>query len=168
MSHKKGAPAILVSDRQRKLLEKVSNRRNEMAEFKLRSKIILLASEGVNNTAVGRECGASLNKVKAWRRRWESAYAELCIFEKGNKSEVSDHELLGRIRLILSDRKRSGTPPRISLAQKKLIVALACEKPSKYGLPVTQWNRKLLAKVAIEQGIVETISERYISVILKK
>ena len=42
------------------------------------------------------------------------------------------------------------------------------EKPGKYGIEMTHWNREMLVKVVIEKGIVDTISPRYISVILKK
>jgi putative transposase len=53
------------------------------------------------------------------------------------------------------------------MAQKQQITALACRKPQDYGIPITQWNREMLAQVAMAQGIVETISPRYISELLK-
>jgi putative transposase len=68
---------------------------------------------------------------------------------------------------VLEDAPRSGAPVRISMAQKQQITALACRKPQDYGIPVTQWNREMLAQVAVAQGIVETISPRYISELLK-
>lgn len=81
---------------------------------------------------------------------------------------VSDKQLLDKMLEILSDIPRSGKPKQITLAQEQQIVALAREKPEDYGIPMTQWNREMLAHVAKTEGIVKTISPRYISDILKK
>ncbi len=70
---------------------------------------------------------------------------------------------------LLRDRPRSGAPRRITLSQRQQIVALACEAPEDFGIEMTQWNREALAQeVAVDKGIVETISPRYVSVVLKK
>ena len=45
------------------------------------------------------------------------------------------------------------------MSQKKQIVAVACEKPGKYGIEMTHWNRDMLVKAVIEKGIVEWIAE---------
>jgi len=81
---------------------------------------------------------------------------------------VSDSELLQKMLAILTDEPRSGPPIRISLTEKQQLVALACKKPEDFGVPLTQWNREMLAKVAMAEGIVEKISPRYVSEILKK
>ena len=69
---------------------------------------------------------------------------------------------------LLSDRPRSGTPRRITLSQRQQIVALACQAPEDFGIEMTQWNRAALAQVAADKGLVDTISPRYVSVVLKK
>ncbi len=69
---------------------------------------------------------------------------------------------------ILRDLPRSGAPERIPLSEKQQLIALACEKPEDYGIPFTQWNREMLAKVAMAEGIVEKISPRYVGKLLKK
>lgn len=56
---------------------------------------------------------------------------------------------------VLSDYSRSGAPIRISLEEKQQLVALACKKPQDFGIPITPWNREMLAKVAMAEGIVE-------------
>jgi putative transposase len=56
---------------------------------------------------------------------------------------------------------------RISLAEKQRLMALACQKPEDFGIPVTQWNREMLAQVAQAQGIVKKISPRYVGKLLK-
>ncbi|MFQ5606180.1 MAG: helix-turn-helix domain-containing protein [bacterium] len=163
------APPIPINLRQHRLLEKEASKQRIPYRDKIRYEIILRASEGQSNSHIKRELGISLNKVKRWRRRWESEWESLCVYESGpDGQEVKDHELLGRIREILSDKPRSGTPKRITLSQEKQIIAIACEKPEKYGVIMTQWNREMLARAVIDLGIVSTISPRYISVILKK
>lgn len=163
------APALAIQPRQLALLQAYNHRRNIPNHYKIRSSIILLACRGQANKQVSRQLGISNNTVKSWRKRWQQHYAELCAFEKGMDNEgVSDKELLDKMLSILSDIPRSGKPKRITLAQEQQIVALACEKPEDYGIPMTQWNREMLAHVAKTIGIVETISPRYISDILKK
>lgn len=81
---------------------------------------------------------------------------------------VSDGELLAKILDILTDVPRSGAPKRITLSEEQQLIALACEKPEDHGIPMTQWNREMLAKVAMAEGIVEKISPRYVSELLKK
>jgi len=51
---------------------------------------------------------------------------------------------------------------------QKRIQALACENPSKYNLPFTHWTHKELAKQAVLQKIVPTISSSQTGRILKK
>jgi len=163
------APPIGISSRQYQILEKATSKRSISHQNKIRFEIILRASQGQSNSQVKRDLGISLNKVKRWRHRWESAWENLNTFESGIEGQSpKDYELLARMKEILSDEPRSGTPKRITLSQEKQITALACEKPEKYGVMMTQWNREMLAQTAKKLGIVNTISPRYISVILKK
>ena len=163
------APPIQISDRQYQIMKKEISKRSISYQNKIRFEIILLASQGKSNSQVKRDLGIALNTVRKWRRRWESAWKSLNTFESGIDGESpKDYELLGRIKTILSDNPRSGTPKQITLSQEKQITALACEKPEKYGVMMTQWNREMLAQTAVKLGIVKTISPRYISVILKK
>lgn len=163
------APAIKISSRQKDILKKEYRKNTITHEQKIRFELILRASEGENNSHVKRELKISLNKVKRWRKKWELNWDSLNIYEAGQEGKkTKDHELLKRMQEILSDNPRSGTPKRITMSQEKQIIAIACEKPEKYGIEMTHWNREMLAKVAIEKKIVKTISPRYISVILKK
>ena len=163
------APALLISARQYKILEKASSKQTISHREKIRFAIILQASQGESNSQISRNLSISINKVKRWRRRWALEWETLNIYESGTEDkQVKDHELLARMQEILSDQPRSGTPKRITMSQEKQIITVACEKPEKYGIEMTQWNRDMLAKVVTEQGIVDTISPRYISVILKK
>jgi len=163
------APAISMTSRQKKLLGKHSNKHTLATNLKKRIEILLLASEGRSHGSVTRAVGVDINTVKKWRRRWEADFEELTEFELGESGEGStDKALLERMLLVLKDIPRSGTPKRITLAQEAQIVALACEKPEDYGIEMSQWNREMLAHVTMSQGIVDKVSPRYVSEILKK
>lgn len=163
------APAIPMSERQYRLLEKESSKRITLRQYASRISILLRAGQGQSNGQIKRELGLSLNTVKQWRKRWNDHYAELVIFEQGQQGQgVSDGELLKEMLGMLKDSPRSGSPKTITLTQQQQIVALACQKPDAFGMPFTSWTHPLLARVAIEQGIVEKVSSRYIGTILKK
>lgn len=163
------APPIPISSRQYQILEKEESKQTIAHQYKIRFGIILGASTGKSNSQLKRDLKISLNTVKRWRNRWTLAWESLNIYESGTNSKpTKDYELLNRMKEILSDKPRSGTPKRITMSQEQQILALACEKPEKYGIAMTHWNRDMLAKVAIKQGVIEKVSPRYISVILKK
>ncbi len=166
---KPAAPALKMSARQRGLLEQESRKRTTLQQYHDRIMILLYAQEGKSNNWITRQMSISLIKVKGWRSRWESQYDTLLAYEKGmNGQGVSDGELLQAMLGLLQDLPRSGAPARITMAQKQQIVALACDKPDTYGVLMTDWTHEMLVKVAIAQGIVDTISRRHLGGILKK
>ena len=62
------------------------------------------------------------------------------------------------IRQWLADKAGRGCKPKITPEQKALIVAVACEPPSRSGYPNTHWSDRLLAKEVIKRGIVDYIA----------
>lgn len=163
------APALPMTGRQYDILEQESRRRTTLLQYHRRIPILLRASKGESNSQIARELDVPYNTVLTWRRRWEADYTALLVFEEGLDGKgVSDHELLEWMLGSLHDLPRSGTPRKITLAQEQQIVALACEKPEDYGVAMTNWTHEMLAKVAVAQSIVESISTSYVGVILKK
>ena len=163
------APALKLTPRQYDILSRYHRKNSIPYRNKLRVSIILGGYEGKPNKQLARELGISLHKVKHWHGRWQSCYEELLVYEQGPEGEgVKDHELLEKMLSYLADAPRSGTPARITTSQKEQLVALACEKPSDYGVEQTQWNREMLAVVVMRLGIMEKISPRYVSEVLKK
>ena len=59
------------------------------------------------------------------------------------------------LKAWLEDLPRSGAPCRFNIDQRAQVIALACEKPEDYGLPITTWTSEELRQVAIEEKIVE-------------
>lgn len=168
------APAIPMSQRHYDLFLAESRKRTVQRQYSERIEILLRASNfrtgaSENNAQIKRAMGISLNTVKSWRKRWIDFYAQLLVFEQGKDGTgVSDQILLQQMLTCLEDLPRSGHPKEITLSQEQQIVALACRKPSEYGIEMTTWTHQMLARVAIAQQIVSSISPRYVGTILKK
>ena len=64
------APAILVSNEDRRTLERWSRGRTTPARLVLRSKIVLLAASGMLNKDIAAELGTGMKTVCLWRRRF--------------------------------------------------------------------------------------------------
>jgi putative transposase len=129
---------------------------------------IILASESKNNKDIAIELQCGLETVRRWRKRWYDNQNELKVLEDGHAEEppATARKLLGKIRAILSDSKRSGAPCIIVESEVDRLVALACEPPEKYGYPVTHWTHELLSKQAIKMGI--QVSASHAGKLIKK
>jgi transposase len=100
-----------------------------------RAQIVLLAHQHPEwqHAEIARRVGCSVSTVKRWRQRWPTTDG-------------------------LRDAPRAGTPPTFTPLQRTQIVALACSAPHQYGKVWARWSGEKLAQVAVEQGIVGTIS----------
>lgn len=140
--------------------------------YKLRLSIIINGIKGLSNYRSYHELGTTKKTVEKWRSRWEASYEILRKVEvegpNGQDRPGKAYEIIKQIQAILADRPRSGTPARITLAQKEQIVALATQKPEDHAIPMTVWTHEMLAHVAMARGIVDHISKRYVGTLLKK
>jgi putative transposase len=66
----------------------------------------------------------------------------------------------------LQDAERSGAPATFELEQVLHLFKLACDDPSEYNRPISQWTARELADEMIEQEIVTTISPRHVGRLL--
>jgi putative transposase len=130
----------------RKILKKHSTPQN----IAKRVKIILMAATGeLRNSEIAEELNIRNCDITKWTQRWrENESIENCVER-------------------LQDKPRSGKPATITPEQWSLIMALACEKPENYGLPITQWSHATLTQEIIKQGIVKTISQTHVGDFLK-
>jgi len=62
----------------------------------------------------------------------------------------------------------SGRPPTFTKKQKIKIVEVALSQPQNLGLPFTQWSLTKLQEYVIKEGIVESISDEGVRLILRK
>lgn len=135
------AALVILSDRQRIIL----------------STIILMAADGITNKQIARKTGLNRNKVKLWRIRRDKASAESAKVEAERP-----HALKAYIQSILGDEKRSGPPTTFTPEQVAHIMAIACQSSKDHGVPMSHWTPSELARQAVKQGIVKSISPRQV------
>jgi len=147
-------PEIILADAERQSLEKLVSRHTTEQQKALRGRIVLSAADGKNTPEIAGELKTSLDTVRLWRRRWLDLQPIL----------LKD---LG-IEERLEDLPRPGTPPRLTADQICQIEQMACEKPEKSGRPISQWTGREIADEMAKRGIVDKISARHASRLLKK
>ena len=106
MPWKKATP-IELSEKERIILTENAVGTHKPQHMKIRSKIILLSSEGKTNNAIEREMDVNSETVKIWRDRYGSQKEEL----KRTEAE-SPYKMRSLIERTLSDAQRPGAPAK--------------------------------------------------------
>ncbi len=165
------AQPIILSQRQKTLLQLLASQTTNSYRLVRRAKLILAAASGIKNTAISEQLQLHRRQVRQWRKRWLEASEQLASAET---QQVSDKKLKKLIKDILSDAPRPGTTNFFQVEQVVQIVALACEleerrslDPKKSQRPVSHWTPTELAQEAIDRRIVEKISPRSVGRFLK-
>jgi transposase len=122
------APVVL-SDPERAQLESWTRRRTSAQALALRSRIVLLAAEGRNNTEIAAELAIKRGTAAKWRSRFV------------------EHRLDG-----LTDEPRPGRPRTISDEQVEAVIVKTLETTPK---DATHWStRSMAAEVGLTQSAV--------------
>jgi len=153
------ATTVVVTPRQRELLEALTATGSTPQRVAERCRIVLMSAEGRPNIEQAAELGVDRQRVRRWRGRWAAAQERLAAAEKEG---VSDKELRGVVLGVLRDEHRNGGVTKFSPEQVAAIIALACESPGESDLPISHWTPSELARVAAKRGIVEDISPRQV------
>jgi transposase len=144
--------ALVLSEQEQKELDALVRRHSTPQQVALRGRMILAAAEGKNNSQLARELNVCVDTVRSWRTRWIGLQAvplkDLSVGER------------------LWDIPRPGKPPHITAEQTCQIVALACEQPKER--PISHWTGREIADEVMARGIVEKISPRHATRVLKK
>lgn len=147
-------PVVNLSAAERQGLEKLVKAHSTPQQIVVRARIILTASQGLNNEQVGRTLHVGVDMVRQWRQRWLAGQAipltELSVEER------------------LHDLPRAGKPSALSADQLCQITALACEKPEQSERPISQWSGREIADEVMKRGIVAQISPRHAARLLKR
>jgi transposase len=145
---------IELSERARQELERLVARHTTGQQKAQRARIILKAAEGKNHAQIGAELKVSVDMARLWRRRWLElqpiALDDLSVEER------------------LEDLPRPGAPAQITADQLCQMEQLACQAPEQAGRPISQWTGREIADELMRRGIVERISPRHASRLLKK
>lgn len=158
-----------ITKRATQILEKYGRPGKAHARCKLRAEIILLATSGDGNPAIGKKLGKYNSTVRNGRNKGADSYHELPQCVRGNHNEgIRDFALQRKMLELLTDAPRSGTPPVITKAQQEQIRAMAGQQPEESGYPHTQWSHRLLAKAGVRDKRWDDISAVYVGLILKK
>jgi putative transposase len=146
-------PAVVeLTEKVQEALEAVVRRHNTSQQIAQRGRMILAAAQGKNNAQIARELGVKVDTVRTWRMRWIG-------WQKLSLEDFSVTERLG-------DTLRSGRPSQITMEQTCQLMALACEQPKER--PITHWTGREIADEVMRRGIIEHISPRHATRLLKK
>lgn len=148
------AQSLTLSGQEREELRTVVRRHSTAQQIARRGRIILLADAGETNSEIAWQLDLDVDTVRAWRSRWLALQA------------VSREDLPLEERL--ADLPRSGRKAEITAEQVCQILALACEAPTRSGRPIMQWTGREIAEEIVHRGIVEKISPRHASRLLKR
>ncbi len=116
---RKAAPIVLNGE-EKEILESISNSRIAPYRKAQRARLILLAAEGMTNTAIAQEVRLQRSMIVQWRQRF-----------------------FGERLVGLEDRPRSGKPRQYTDADRLRVIETACnQKP----VGETHWSVRTLAK----------------------
>src|SRR3954453_17002007 len=113
------AAALALTDADREELERLTRSSSVRAGLVQRARIVLLAADGLSNTAIAERVGVSRPTVISWRDRYQARGVE-----------------------GLADEERSGRPREIDRAA--VLAATLSPPPKKLG--ITHWSTRLLAR----------------------
>ena len=118
---------IELSEDERGQLESWARRHTSAQALALRSRVVLLAAEGLNNTEIAQRLGVHRPMVRKWRGRF------------------AEHRLDG-----LTDEPRPGQPRKITDAKVEEVIARTLESAPK---DATHWSTRSMAR---EVGLTQT------------
>lgn len=152
----KKSDKIELTQKQRKILKRISSGRHIEADAKIRANIILKLE---NNKVKDVEKNLQISKpqVIKWKKRWIESFLEINRIEQNEPWKLKEG-----IRKVLRDAYRSGKKSTFRLEQKAHIIYLSLQDPESCGVPISHWTPEALAQKAIEEKIVDKISGRQI------
>jgi transposase len=121
--------AVELSKDERAQLEAWTRRRTSAQALALRSRIVLLAADGLNNTEIAARLGLAVSSVRKWRKRF------------------AEHRLDG-----LTDEPRPGRPRTVTDEQVEQVIVRTLESTPK---DATHWSTRSMAReVGLTQSAV--------------
>lgn len=160
---KNKATEINLTQRQREILERLSNSTHSELHFKIRATIILKAADAISNRDISKQMTINRGVVGKWRNRYANASKLLEQIEMDSPKRLTE-----TVKEVLSDEYRCGKPPKFTPEQVARIIDLSLQKPESVGVPTTHWTVNDLRDKAIELKIVSSISSSQMERFLKR
>ena len=140
-------------------VEKIARSTSVAARLKERAKIVSLAISGMANSEIALKLGVRRATCSKWRMRFYENLKRLeTVAETGDSKAVRQE-----ICEILDDAARSGRPRTFQQEAVTQIMQMACQKPEEHSMEASHWTCSLLAKAAVQEGIVADISSATVS-----
>ena len=156
------AAPVKIPEDIRLILSKFAKSRTFPARQVQRTKIILLAADGLNNMQISTQVGLGQDSVSKWRGRFLKSLPLLQEVAEKDPSHLEE-----AVSSFLNDCPRPGQPSHYTDEQIIKILEIACRDPQEFGYEVSQWSLNLLVDAVIKEGIVESISAKTVSRFLK-
>lgn len=134
---------VKLSEEEREELDRYLHRGTAKARSLNRARMLLMADEG----------------------RSDNYIADALKVAKSTVARIRERYCREGLESALSEKPRSGAPPKIDGRAKAEVVTIACSKPPDGR---SQWTLRLLADKVVELGVVDSISHTTILRILKK
>lgn len=157
------AAEINLTQRQKEILERLSNSTHSELHFKIRATIILKAADGIGNRVIAKQMGINRGVATKWRIRYANASKLLEQIEVDSPKKLTE-----TVKEVLSDEYRSGKPTKFTPEQVASIIDLSLQKPESVGVPMTHWTVNALCDKAVELKIVTSISSSQMERFLKR
>lgn len=157
------APEVVLSPRQRAILERIARSSSEQHRLVERARIVLGSADGRLCVDMASTMGVDEQRVRRWRKRFAE---DMELLASAEAQDATDEDLHALIVDAIGDDPKSGGPPKFTPEDWAKLAALACEPPSKFGLPFTHWTPLDLSRHAAKMGIA-LISERHLARFLK-
>lgn len=132
----------LTEEQRLQLLDLVKKGKAKAREIR-RAHTLLMASEGSTDEAIAKTLHVSVHTVERTRKQYVSENLEL----------------------TLSERPRSGKPPKFTSFEEAYLIATTCSKAPEGS---TRWTLKMLADRMVSLEIIDSVSTNTIGRTLKK
>jgi len=120
------------------LSELQSFKKRGVNEF-VRGQIIELSASGKHPKEIAESLGLSVGRVREWIRRF-------------NKERIPG----------LVAKKSTGRPRKFSVDVRYHVRAIISDAPSEYGIPKSRWTLADICRIAVQLGLVESISKEQV------
>jgi putative transposase len=159
------ARPVVLTTRQRAILERVSRARAAEQRLVERATIVVFAANGLSDVEIASCLEVDPQRPRRWRKRWLAASPALTQAEEEG---ATDRDLEDCVLRVFEDNARPGGPLTFGPERVAQLISLGCEPPADSGLPINRWTPEELAREAVKRGIVESISPRHLDRIMKR